>query len=178
MLQPLLCADWKLATIYNQSDLQLQGAYRLINKSGFGKRSKLKKASTFVDRRIKLATKKPFVIIDYTVPTHVQSQGHLCITAVNAQSQTYTICFDSRPKHALIWNRLQTKEVAVHEDTSQDGLDGFADGSLIARAVLTLDDKTVARAMQSYEVDFNRVEFDLTIHGKAGLYSLELSEVE
>ena len=166
----VLFSDWKLASVYNQSDLKLDGAYRLTNKLG-----KKKKSATFVDKRVKSAASKPFVVIDYKVLVEPRSQGYLCISLKNKFNQVFDLCFDSQPKHAIEWHRSKTTQIVAH-DATPSLLAETSDDSLIARAVLKLQDTILVQAVQPYDVEQNGVEFDLTIKGASGSYTLELSQ--
>ena len=73
-IMQVVAADWKLNVIYNESDLKLDGAYRL--KEG-GKRK-----STYLDKKINAAVVKPVIMIDYLVVTQAQMQGY-CFLIVN-----------------------------------------------------------------------------------------------
>lgn len=154
-------ADWKLNAIYNDSDLHLDGAYRL--KEG-GKRK-----STYLDKKIKAAQAKSVIMLDYQVVTQAQSQGYLCIFAHDAQDKKYELFFDSQPAHALQWHRMKTTKIGIDQD--EEAL--YDDSSLYARVFLKSFGFQDIQARFSYE---DKTELDLIVHGKDGQYSLELSE--
>lgn len=161
-----LWADWKLAAIYTdqQSDLKLDGAYRLKGK---------KKVSTFVDKRIKSAQLKPVIMVDYMVPVDTRSQGFLCISLHDLKNLSFSLCFDSKATHSIEWKRMKSQELAPN--ASNEGC-SIEDGNFCAQAYLKSADGTViAQAKHSYNVEQKGIEFDVTIYGKAGSYQLELT---
>ncbi|MBP6892342.1 hypothetical protein KBB68_02050 [Candidatus Babeliales bacterium] len=155
------CADWKLNAIYNESDLQLGGAYRL--KEG-GKRK-----STYLDKKIKTAQVKPVIMIDYEIVTQAKVQGYLCIIAYDKQSEKYELFFDSQPSHALSWHRMKTTKIGSNQNVTEN----FDDSLLYARVFLKSSSHEDVQARFSYE---DKTELDLIIRGNNGKYSLELSE--
>lgn len=155
-----MVADWTLNVIYNESDLTLNGAYRL--KDG-------KRKSTYLDKKIKTAYVKPVVMIDYQIVTQAQTYGYLCIVASNIKGETYELFFDSQPSHALQWQRMKTTKIGVekYKNTVEDA------ASLYARVFLKCLGFEDVQTKYSYE---DKIELDLHIRGKNGQYSLELSE--
>lgn len=158
----LVCADWKLNAVYNESDLQLDGAYRL--KEG-GKRK-----STYLDKKIKAAQVKSVIMIDYQIVTQAKSQGYLCIFAHDKHDEKYELFFDSQPAHALQWHRMKTIKIGV----DQDQMDNLDESLLYARVFLKSPGHQDIQARFSYE---DKIELDLIIRGNDGKYSLELSEL-
>lgn len=160
-IMQVVAADWKLNVIYNESDLKLDGAYRL--KEG-GKRK-----STYLDKKIKAAVVKPVIMIDYLVVTQAQMQGYLCIVAQNPVGEKCELFFDSQPAHALQWQRMKTTHIGV-EKNQADILD---DTSLYARVFLKCLGVADVQTKYSYQDD---AVLDLHISGKDGKYSLKLVE--
>ena len=157
------CADWKLNAIYNESDLQLDGAYRL--KEG-GKRK-----PTYLDKKIKAAQIKPVIMIDYKTLTKADTQGYLCISLHDIDGEKYELFFDSQPAHSLKWHRTKTIKFVKDEDL-YDQLD---DNSLYARVFLKYQGNNVAHVRFSYDGQ-DVMQLDLIIRGKDGQYTLELGE--
>lgn len=157
-------ADWKLNVIYNESDLALDGAFRLKN----GKRK-----STFVDKKIKNAVNKSVTMIDYKVVTDAGQQGYLCISLHDRKDELYELCFDSQTSHAIEWQRSKTKKlVSVTMPTMHSKDDTMQN----ARVFLKHNGHNVANARYEYDGDQSDVEIDLIIRLKNGTYSLELGE--
>jgi hypothetical protein len=161
MLMPcLVVADWRLNAIYNESDLDLDGAYRL-GEGG-------KRKSTYMDKKIKAAQPKPVIMIDYKILTRAQTQGYLCIVSHDPHGEKFELFFDSQSSHSLKWHRTKTKIIAKEQGDN----DSNDDTSLYARVFLKPGFDIKAR--KSYE---EYAELDLIIRGKEGVYTLELSEV-
>jgi hypothetical protein len=156
-------SDWKLNAIYNESDLRLDGAFRLKNG---------KAKTTFVDKNLKSAKSKKVSMIGYKVVTDAAKQGHLCIAMHSVfddkQNQAYELCFDSQATHSIAWNRSKAQEIGK-------ALTEVEGGPLHARAKLKKGGTVVAEVNASYSG--NDVEFDLTIKGDGGVYGLRLSEI-
>lgn len=156
-------ADWKLNVIYNESDLQHDGAFRLKN----GKRK-----STFVDKKIKNAVNKSVTMIDYKVVTDAGQQGYLCISLHDSKNEPYELCFDSQTSHAIEWQRSKTKKLV----TTMPVMHSKDDTMQNARVFLKHNGHNIANARYEYDGDQPDVEIDLIIRLKDGVYSLELGE--
>ncbi len=159
VIAQVVCADWTLNVVYNESDLKLDGAYRL-KKGG-------KRKSTYLDKKIKLANQsKPVIMIDYKTFTKADSQGYLCITLHDRYDEKYELFFDSQPAHAIEWHRSKTKKIGTE-------IESVSDTALYARVFLKSVGHQDVHIRYAYE---EAIDLDLIIHGKDGLYSLELSE--
>lgn len=155
-------ADWVLNTIYNESDLQLDGAYRL--KDG-------KRYATYIDKKIKSATPKPVTMVDYRNLTYPKSQGLLCITLTNKSTgERYELFFDSQPSHSIAWQRPKAKKITLDPQGATD------DTAHYARVFLKLQGYDKASAKFGYDGEALDQALDLIIHGTAGAYTLELGE--
>lgn len=155
-----LMADWTLNAIYNDSDLKLDGAFRLKN----GKRY-----STFLDKKIKAAVSKTVTMISYKNLTYPKSQGLLCITLKSGLGDQYELFFDSQSTHSILWQRPKAKKITMNIDDAHD------DTMRYARVFLKFQGQDQAKAMFGYD-DEKGIALDLIIRGKGGVYTLELSE--
>ena len=164
-------ADWTLHAIYNDSDLKLDGAYRL--KNGNHK-------STYVNGKIQNAASKSVTMIGYKNLTEPKSQGHLCISANDTHGESFAFCFDSQTSHAMTWGRSKTKKITTHAHVAASAptpSDIIDDTVHYARVFFkNHEGHNIAHAKHAYD-NVRDGDFDLMISGSAGLYHLKLSEV-
>lgn len=158
-LTQAILSDWTLDAIYNESDLKLDGAYRL-KKGG-------KRKGTYLDKKIHASNQsKPVTLINYKIFTKADNQGYLCIVLHDAQDEKYELFFDSQPSHAIEWQRSKTMKFSAEPDLVKET-------GLYARTFLKHDGHEDVKANYAYE---DSISLDLIIKGKNGNYSLQLGE--
>ena len=162
-------SDWKLGTIYNNSDLKFESAWR--NKS-----KQKKKGIPSITDALRATLSLPhqrIVKINYIIS---QDLGTFSILASDGK-QKYDIFFDSQATHSIAWQRSKTQ--VITPSLNNQGC-SIADGTNCARVWIPIASVKEIVATQAYDIEKDEPipTFDLTIGIKNGHYALALSEPE
>jgi hypothetical protein len=155
-----LYANWQFGTIYNNSDLVLNHAWK---HRASGASQKLSWLTNVVNKAHKKG--RSAVIVDYLI----DSKG-IALRAWNSQGKEYDIYLDGQVSHSIMWHRSKTNSITNFPQSCD-----IKDGSYCARALMQ-DNKvgTVIGSPVAVAHDDEHQFFDLYLEGKNGNYHISL----
>lgn len=155
-------ADWTLGTIYNNSDLVIDQAWR-YSASG-----KTRTLSSFTKQLHSANAKhRTSVIVKY----YISSQG-VALRASDQHGHEVDIFLDGQPTHSIEWKRKKAQKITHFPQSC-----AISDGAFCARVLVqdVADGKYVADPVAvAHDVS---TTFSLTITGTQGVYQVKLQEV-
>lgn len=154
-------ADWTLGTIYNNSDLILDQAWRY---SSSGKTRTLSSFTKLLQNSY--AKHRTSIVVKY----HISSQG-VALRARDGKGHEVDIFLDGQPTHSIEWKRKKTQKITQFPQSC-----AVSDGAFCARVLVqdVADGKSVADPV-AVPHDTS-MTFSLTITGTQGSYQVTLQE--